>query len=62
MTVSVWWLLAAFIVGGYAGILLVALMHFASQEPERAASAAGARLDFARCRRAARLRKLAARS
>ncbi len=32
--VSAWWLLAAFIVGGYAGILVVATMHFASREPQ----------------------------
>lgn len=32
--VSAWWLLAAFIVGGYAGILVVALLRFASRDPE----------------------------
>lgn len=34
--VSAWWLLAAFVAGGYAGILVMALMQFASEKPERA--------------------------
>jgi len=47
MMVSAWWVLAAFIVGGYAGILVVALMRFASQEPARAPSTGASDLDFA---------------
>lgn len=35
--VSAWWLLLAFFVGGYSGILLMALMTIArASEPERA--------------------------
>jgi RsiW-degrading membrane proteinase PrsW (M82 family) len=29
--VSAWWLVAAFIAGGYAGILVTALMYFVSE-------------------------------
>jgi hypothetical protein len=32
--ISAWWLIAAFIAGGYAGILVMALMYLASGEPE----------------------------
>jgi hypothetical protein len=30
--ISAWWLVAAFIAGGYAGILLMALMYLASDD------------------------------
>jgi hypothetical protein len=32
--VSAWWLILAFVVGGGAGILLVALMRTAGERPE----------------------------
>jgi hypothetical protein len=32
MNVSAWWLLGAFLVGGYAGALLVALMTVANSD------------------------------
>ena len=32
MDVSVWWVLGAFLVGGYAGALLVALMTVAASD------------------------------
>jgi hypothetical protein len=33
--VSVWWLLVAFMAGGCAGILAIALMHMAGGLPEQ---------------------------
>jgi hypothetical protein len=45
--ISPWWLLAAFIAGGYAGIMVFALMRFTSQDSERAASAKAAGADLA---------------
>ena len=35
MDFSIWWLLAAFIAGSWAGILLVALMHMSGDSPEQ---------------------------
>jgi len=37
--VSFWWVLAAFIGGGCAGVLVMALMHVAGALPEQAAHA-----------------------
>jgi hypothetical protein len=34
---SIWWVLAAFIGGGYAGVLVMALMFMASGLPEQSA-------------------------
>ncbi len=34
-TVSLWWLLAAFLAGGYAGVFVMSLMSIASYEPDR---------------------------
>jgi hypothetical protein len=33
--ISAWWLLAAFVAGGYAGILVMALMYLTSDDPEK---------------------------
>ena len=35
--VSAWWLIVAFLAGGYAGILLMALMSIASRDTEESA-------------------------
>lgn len=35
MTVSAWWVLWAFLGGGYTGILVMAMMYFASAEDDR---------------------------
>ena len=35
MVVSVWWVLWAFLGGGYAGIFVMAMMHIASAEDDR---------------------------
>ena len=32
VTVSLWWLLAAFIAGGYVGVFVMSLMNIASYE------------------------------
>jgi hypothetical protein len=32
--ISAWWLVGAFVAGGYAGILVMALLYFASDERE----------------------------
>jgi uncharacterized membrane protein YfcA len=37
--VSFWWVLGAFIGGGCAGVLVMALMHLAGNLPEQAAHA-----------------------
>jgi hypothetical protein len=37
--VSLWWVVAAFIGGGFAGVLLMALMHMAGGLPEQSPSA-----------------------
>jgi hypothetical protein len=44
--VSVWWVLAAFIGGGCAGVLVMALMCFAGGLPEKQADARGTRITF----------------
>jgi hypothetical protein len=33
--VSAWWLLVAFAGGGFAGVLLIALMHVAGELPDQ---------------------------
>jgi hypothetical protein len=35
-TVSLWWLLAAFVAGGYVGVFVMSLMNIASYEPDPA--------------------------
>ena len=35
MTVSVWWVLWAFLGGGWAGILVMAIMYVVSREDDR---------------------------
>jgi len=47
MMISAWWLLAAFIVGGYAGILVVALMRFASNDAQANPSIGSSDVEFA---------------
>jgi hypothetical protein len=37
--VSIWWVAAAFVLGGYAGVLVFALMAMARSESDRAATA-----------------------
>ena len=37
--VSLWWVVAAFVGGGCAGILLMALMHMAGDIPEQSQTA-----------------------
>ena len=37
--VSLWWVLAAFVGGGFAGVLLMALMHMAGDLPEQSSKA-----------------------
>lgn len=37
--VSVWWVLLAFLGGGFAGILLMALLFMAGEEPEHSTRA-----------------------
>jgi len=39
MMVSAWWLVAAFMVGGFAGTLVLALMAVASSEEDQGARA-----------------------
>jgi hypothetical protein len=36
MMVSTWWLMAAFVVGIYAGVSLMAVLYFASRETDDA--------------------------
>jgi hypothetical protein len=45
--VSFWWVLAAFIGGGCAGVLVMALMCFAGGLPEQADARARARREIA---------------
>ena len=33
---SIWWLLAAFLIGTYAGVLLLALMHVSGDDSDNA--------------------------
>jgi hypothetical protein len=42
MTVSLWWVAAAFFVGGYAGALLVAVMSMARDETAMPRNSVGA--------------------
>jgi hypothetical protein len=43
--VSAWWLLGAFLVGAYAGVLCLALLMMAGRESNLEASATPASLD-----------------
>ena len=53
MLVSIWWVLAAFVIGGYAGAVLVAIMsmaHGTSDEEPAVRPLLRARADIARRR------------
>ena len=53
MTVSLWWVAAAFFVGGYAGAVLVAMMSMARDEtamPRNSVGAAAHRDEHEGCR------------
>jgi hypothetical protein len=43
--VSIWWLLPAFFGGGCAGMLLIALMHMAGDQPIQSSSIPLVELD-----------------
>ena len=39
MMVAIWWVVSAFLIGGYAGMLVFALMSMTAREGERAVKA-----------------------
>ena len=39
LMVSIWWVVAAFVLGGWAGMLIFALMSMSAHESDRAAQA-----------------------